>query len=220
MEALTKLAGPAAPLMMPNINTDMIAPMSTPANAGKPRAFSLSQVELAKLLFASWRYDAQDNEISDFVLNRSPFRQARFLIAGDNFGCGSSRDTAPAMLSAFGIRCIVAPSFGAIFSDNCYKIGMLPMVLDETTVETLARAAEDGGDFVLDVAAQMLGAPNGSRVPFALPAFRREQLLTGADDISLTLRRGAEIAAYQERERSIRPWALRPRLRNNAHTKT
>ncbi len=210
MEALVTLSGPAAPLPVPNINTDMIAPMSTPANAGKPRAFAPSRADLARMLFATWRYDTADREIPDFVLNRAPFRQARFLIGGVNFGCGSSRDTAPAMLSAFGIRCVIAPSFGAIFSDNCYKIGLLPMVLDEATVGGLARDAEGGGEFILDVAAQTLTSPGGSTVSFALPAFRREQLLKGADDIALTLRRGAEIAAHQARERAARPWTLLP----------
>jgi 3-isopropylmalate/(R)-2-methylmalate dehydratase small subunit len=220
MEALVTLTGPAAPLMVPNINTDTIAPMSTPANAGKPRSFSLSRDEQAKLLFANWRYDTQDNELPDFVLNRAPFRQARFLIGGVNFGCGSSRDTATAMLSAFGIRCVVAPSFGAIFHDNCYKFGILPMALEETAVRHLATEAENGGDFHLDLTAQTLITPGGSSVAFSLPSFRREQLLTGADDIALTLRRNAEIAAYQERERTTRPWVLAPRLRNNAHSKT
>jgi 3-isopropylmalate/(R)-2-methylmalate dehydratase small subunit len=211
MEPLVTLRGPAAPLMVENINTDMIAPMSTPANAGKPRAFSMTREALAAMLFANWRYDAQDNELPDFVLNRAPFRAAQFLIAGPNFGCGSSRDTAPAMLSAFGIRGVIAPSFGAIFADNCYKIGLLPLVLDQPMVESLASKAEGGGDFILDLAAQVLTAPDGENVSFLVPAFRREQLLTGADDIALTLRRSAEIAAYQDRERSVRPWVFLPR---------
>ena len=161
-------------------------------------------------LFANWRYDRQDHELPDFVLNRAPFRQAKFLIAGANFGCGSSRDTAPKMLSAFGIRCVVAPSFGGIFHDNCFKIGVLPMVLDNQTVETLAQEAQQGKSFSLDVAAQTLADPAGNMWRFDLPSFRREQLLTGADDISLTLRRNNDIIAYQERERAAHPWAFLP----------
>ena len=210
MEPLTTLVGPAAPMLMPNINTDAIAPMFTPATAGQPRAFALSQEELARLLFANWRYDKNDRDLPDFVLNREPFRRAKFIIADVNFGCGSSRDTAPRMLSAFGIRCVIAPSYGEIFYDNCFKVGLLPMVLGNDAVHQLAREAADGKDFHLDVAAQTLTSPLGNTWRFDVPAFRREQLLTGADDIALTLRRNNEIAAYQERERAMRPWTFLP----------
>ena len=206
MEPLTRLTGPAAPMFQPNINTDAIAPMYSPATAGKPRGMTNTRADLARMLFANWRYDQNDSERPEFVLNRAPFRQARFLIAGPNFGCGSSRDSAPAMLSAFGIRCVVAPSFGGIFNDNCFKAGVLPMILAEDVVGVLATTAEAGKDFDLDVAAQTLRAPDGSIVGFDIPAFRREQLLTGADEIGLTLRRNNEITAYQQRERTLRPW--------------
>jgi len=208
MEPLIHLTGPAAPLVRDNINTDLIAPMFTPGTAGQPRGMTMTRGDLARMLFAGWRYDKQDREISDFILNREPFRQARFLIGGVNFGCGSSRDTAPKMLSAFGIRCVIAPSYGAIFYDNCFKSGMLPMIMNEAAVKELAREAEGGGDFSLDLAAQKITAPGGTILNFDVPAFRREQLLVGADDIELTLRRNAEILEYQKRERAMRPWTL------------
>ena len=208
MSALTILSGPAAPLMIDNINTDMIAPMYTPGTAGQPRAFVMSQEELARHLFAGWRYDKQDHELPDFVLNRAPFRAAKFFIGGANFGCGSSRDTAPRMLAAFGIRCVIASSFGGIFFDNCFKAGVLPMTLANDAVALLATEAEGGEDFALDVAAQTLTAPSGQVWRFDLPSFRREQLLTGADDITLTLRRNNDILAYQMRERALRPWTF------------
>jgi 3-isopropylmalate/(R)-2-methylmalate dehydratase small subunit len=212
-EPLTNLTGPAAPLPIPNINTDMISPMYTPGTAGQQRAFVMSQEDLARRLFATWRYDAQDRELPDFVLNRAPFRSAKFIIADVNFGCGSSRDTAPRMLAAFGIRCAIAPSFGGIFYDNCFKAGVLPMVLGNDVVQTLIAEASDGKDFSLDVAAQTLTTPAGKIWQFELPSFRREQLSTGADDISMTLRRNNEIHAYQERERAARPWTFLPGAR-------
>jgi 3-isopropylmalate/(R)-2-methylmalate dehydratase small subunit len=182
--------------------------MFTPATAGQPRAFAMTQEDLARRLFSTWRYDSQDIELPEFVLTRAPFRQARFLIAGANFGCGSSRDTAPRMLSAFGIRCIVASSFGGIFYDNCFKIGLLPMVVGSEAVESLAGEAAGGDQFTLNVAAKTITAPSGKTWHFELPSFRSEQLLTGADDIALTLRRSSEISAYQERERASRPWTF------------
>lgn len=208
MEPLTRLTGPAAALTAANINTDIIAPMFTPATAGQPRTMGMGKEGLAHMLFAGLRYDKEDRELPDFILNREPFRHARFLIAGANFGCGSSRDSAPNMLLAFGIRCVIAPSFGGIFHDNCFKIGMLPIALDEATVRALAEEAQAGGDVSLDVAAQTLTSPSGRVLNFDVPAFRREQLLIGADDIELTLRRNGEIAEYQKRERAMRPWTF------------
>jgi 3-isopropylmalate/(R)-2-methylmalate dehydratase small subunit len=208
MTPLTTLAGPAAPLLIDNVNTDVIAPMYRPGQAGILRGLAVKRADLAGMLFAGWRYDAEDREIPEFVLNRPPFRSARFLLAGANFGCGSSRDTAALMLSAFGIRCVVAPSFGEIFRDNCFNAGMLPLVLERDVVNALAQEAKDGSDFGLDLNVQTLQTPSGRKVAFEVPAFRREQLLSGADEITLTLRRNNEILAYQERERAARPWSF------------
>jgi 3-isopropylmalate/(R)-2-methylmalate dehydratase small subunit len=210
MAALTHLTGTAAPLLIDNVNTDLIAPMFRPAQARTLRGLAVTRADLAGMLFAGWRYDAQDREVPDFVLNRPPFRNAKFMLGGANFGCGSSRDTAAKMLSAFGIRCVVAPSFGEIFRDNCFNAGVLPLPLARDVVAALADAAKDGAEFNLDVAAQILRAPSGQAVPFDLPTFRREQLVSGADEITLTLRRNAEILAYQVRERAAHPWAFLP----------
>jgi 3-isopropylmalate/(R)-2-methylmalate dehydratase small subunit len=208
MESLVHLTGPAAPLVADNTNTDMISPLYTPGSPGQPRGMAMTRADLARMLFAGLRYDKQDNELPDFILNREPFRHACFLIGGVNFGCGSSRDTAPKMLSAFGIRCVIAPSYGAIFYDNCFKSGVLPMILDEAEIGTLAGEAEAGGNFVLDLEAKTLATPSGRTLNFDVPLFRREQLLVGADDIELTLRRSKEIVEYQNRERAMRPWTF------------
>lgn len=208
MEPLTHLSGPAAAIVRDNINTDLIAPMYTPGSAGQPRGMAMTRADLSYMLFAGWRYDRQDRELPDFILNREPFRQARFLIGGANFGCGSSRDTAPKMLSAFGIRCVIAPSYGSIFYDNCFKSGMLPMTLSEVSVNELAQEADAGGEFSLDLAARTLTTPSGKALNFDVPAFRQEQLLVGADDIELTMRRNAEVLEYQKRERAMRPWTF------------
>jgi len=212
MEPLVRLEGPAAPMVQPDINTDLIAPIYTPGSTGnRHRSFGIGREEMARMLFANLRYDKEDRERPDFILNREPFRRARFLIAGPNFGCGSSRDTAPAMLAAFGIRCVVAPSYGGIFYDNCFKAGILPLVMGDDVVRGLAQEAEGGADFALDLEAKTLATPGGRSLAVDVPSFRREQLLAGADDIALTLRRDDDIRAYQKREGAMRPWAfLRP----------
>jgi 3-isopropylmalate dehydratase small subunit len=206
--ALTQVSGPAAPIMVANINTDTIAPMYSPGAADKPRTLSISIDGMAQMLFANWRYDTNDKELPDFVLNRPPFRLAKFIIAGPNFGCGSSRDSAAKMLFAFGIRCVIAPGFGEIFRDNCFKLAMLPLVLEDALVRDLADEARDGAPFTLDAVAQELRTPGGRIVAFDLPEYRREQLTSGLDDIALTRRRQDAIAAHQSRERGTRPWTF------------
>ena len=192
MTALTTLTGPAAPLLIDNINTDLIAPMYRPAQAGTLRGLGANRADLAGMLFAGWRYDTQDREIPEFVLNRAPFRNARFLLAGANFGCGSSRDTAALMLSAFGIRCVAAPSFGEIFRDNCFKAGMLPLALEREIVTALAQDANGGARFHPRSRSANFAHAERRIVHVDVPAFRREQLLSGADEITLTLRRNRE----------------------------
>jgi 3-isopropylmalate/(R)-2-methylmalate dehydratase small subunit len=212
MPSLTLVAGPAAPMLLPNINTDSIAPFYRPATAGQPRPFTQTTEERAKNLFAALRYDLADDELPDFVLNRPKFRTAKFILALENFGCGSSRESAAWYLHAFGIRCIVAPSFGEIFFDNCFKNGMLPLALDETRIRGLAAEAESGADFTLDVRSGTLTAPSSKTIEFVLSDFRRDALLTGADEIAMTQRREAAIAAHQEQERQERPWVLREKV--------
>jgi 3-isopropylmalate/(R)-2-methylmalate dehydratase small subunit len=209
MASLIEVTGPAAAMLTPNINTDAIAPFYRPATAGQPRPFTQTDEERARNLFAAQRYDLADNELPDFILNRPPFRTARFILALDNFACGSSRESAVWYLYAFGIRCVVAPSFGEIFFDNCFKNGLLPLVLDAATIRELAAEAETGADFILDVRQSTLTAPNGRTIEFTLSDFRREALLTGADEIAMTQRHEAAIAAHQDKERRERPWILR-----------
>jgi 3-isopropylmalate/(R)-2-methylmalate dehydratase small subunit len=207
MTALRTLTGPAAPLLQADINTDTIAPLVRGHGGPQPAGFR-SQAELARRLFGPWRYGADGTENPDFVLNRPPFRQARFLLAGPNFACGSSRETAATMLNAFGIRCVIAPSFGLIFHDNCFRNHMLALVLDGAEVQALGAVAASGVDFHLDLEACTLRAGNGPSLAFTLPAFRRDLLLQGSDEISLTLARSPEITHYQQRVRDARPWEL------------
>jgi 3-isopropylmalate/(R)-2-methylmalate dehydratase small subunit len=205
MSALVRLTGPAAPLLQPDNNTDTIAPLVR-GQAGPQPAGIRSQEDLAQRLFGPWRYRPDGSDNPDFVLNRVPFRAARFLIAGPNFACGSSRETAATMLNAFGIRCVVAPSFGGIFHDNCFRNHMLPLALPWETVQRLGAAAASGGTFVLDLERCTLAPPEGEAVAFTLPAFRREMLLKGADEVEVTLGRQDAIAAWQARARVERPW--------------
>ncbi len=206
MSALITLTGPAAALLQPDINTDTIAPLVRAAGGGPQPAGIRSREELAQRLFGPLRYRADGSDNPGFVLNQAPFRQARFLLAGPNFACGSSRETAATMLEAFGVHCVIAPSFGEIFFDNCFRNHMLPLVMDLPTVTRLATQAADGAAFSLDLQANTLTPPDGQPISFTLPAFRRDMLLTGADEVTVTLAREAQIAAYQRAARVARPW--------------
>lgn len=206
MSALTILRGPAAPLLESDVDTDAIAPMARDATTGMAPAGVRSQEELARRLFGRrrWRDDGTPNP--EFVLNRPPFDKARFLVAGRNFACGSSRETAATMLSAFGIRCVIAVSFGGIFMDNCFRNHMLPLALPEETVARLGEAAATGGEFELDVEAALLKPPQGEPVRIELPTFRRNMLLQGIDEVQATLARAGDIDAWQAAARNARPW--------------
>lgn len=205
MTALVTLSGPAAAILKPDINTDTIAPLVRGTSGPQPAGIR-TQAELAQRLFGPWRYAADGSENPDFVLNQSPFRQAKFLLAGPNFACGSSRETAATMLDAFGIRCVIAPSFGLIFHDNCFRNHMLPLVMDWATVQGLAQLAADGAPFELDLQACTLTPPGGHAFAFSLPSFRRDMLLQGADEVAVTLARERQISAYQSQARAARPW--------------
>jgi 3-isopropylmalate/(R)-2-methylmalate dehydratase small subunit len=206
MSALTTLRGAAAPLFEADIDTDAIAPMARDPATGVAPAGVRSQEELARRLFGRRRWKPDGSPEPGFVLNRPPFDRARFLVAGRNFACGSSRETAATMLSAFGIRCVIAPSFGGIFTDNCFRNHMLPLQLEAPVVEELAGLAADGRDFLLDLHACTLVPDGAAPVSFALPSFRREMLLRGADEIEVTLARASAIAAWQAQARRERPW--------------
>jgi 3-isopropylmalate/(R)-2-methylmalate dehydratase small subunit len=206
MSALITLRGSAAPLFEADIDTDAIAPMARDPATGVAPAGVRSQEELARRLFGRRRWKGDGSADTSFVLNRAPFDDARFLIAGRNFACGSSRETAATMLSAFGIRCVIAPSFGGIFTDNCFRNHMLPLQLDAKVVEELSRLASDGREFTLDLNDCTVTPDGAAPIRFALPSFRRDMLLRGADEIEVTLSRAAAIDAWQAKARSDRPW--------------
>lgn len=205
MSALVTLHGPAAPLLQPDINTDSIAPMTFGKEGSYPVGIP-SQAQLARRLFGRWRYLPDGSENPAFILNQTLFHRAPFLLAGPNFACGSSRETAATMLKAFGIRCVIAPSFGLIFHDNCFRNHMLPLVLDWETVQRLGVQAAAGGRFTLDMQQCTLTPPNGVAISFTLPSFHRDMLLAGADDLEVTLGREAQISAYQALAKKQRPW--------------
>ena len=200
MDKFTTLSGVAAPMPLVNIDTDMIIP--------KQFLKTIQRTGLGKNLFDEMRYDAEGNEIPDFVLNRPAYRQAKILVAGDNFGCGSSREHAPWAIADFGIRCVIAPGFADIFFNNCFKNGILPIVLPQAEVDKLMADAENGANAVLtvDLEAQRITRPDGSTVAFEVDPFRKRCLLEGLDDIGLTLEKGEAIDAYEVRAAAARPW--------------
>ena len=200
MDSFTTLSGVAAPLPMVNVDTDMIIP--------KQFLKTIHRTGLGTHLFEELRRTPDGREIADFILNREPYRQARILITGANFGCGSSREHAPWALADFGIRCVIAPSFADIFFNNCFKNGMLPIVLPgEAVAELNAEAAgADSGTFTIDLPAQRILRPNGGEVPFEVDGFRKDCLLNGWDDIGLTMKKAGKIAAFEETQRAAQPW--------------
>ncbi len=211
-ERFSLVTGAAAPLLRDNIDTDTISPGSRTQKRGESQEFGEkgSATTLAQDLFANWRYDDAGKEIPDFVLNRPEFRSAKLLLAGSNFGCGSSRESAVWMLKEWGIRCVVAPSFGEIFTNNCFANGVLPVTLPEETVQALAAEAAPGAPtalFSVDLAANALQAPSGRIYRFALPEFRRRGLLEGLDEIAVTLHDLERIEAFLAAGRQRRPWA-------------
>lgn len=207
MEKLVRVEGIAAPLLRPNIDTDTIVPSREITSPGREG--------YGEKLFAPWRYlGPERRENPDFVLNREPFRRASILVAGENFGCGSSREMAVWALRQFGIQVVIAPSFGAIFRANCLRNGVLPVELAEAAVSRLAARAE-AGDLVLavDLEACLVTEPDGTAHAFAVGEREREMMLEGLDDVALTLRRQGEIADFQARDREARPWAWPPAAR-------
>ena len=207
MSALLTLNGIAASLLLSDINTDTIAPLVR-SNQGLQPAGIRSTSELAQRLFGPWRYTTDGHENPDFVLNKTPFRQAKFLIAGDNFACGSSRETAATMLNAFGIRCIIAPSFGLIFKDNCFRNHMLPLELPSKEVEALSLMAMREEQFSLDLNDCTLTTESSYSISFSLPLFRKEMLINGADEVATTLNREHLISQYEASVSKLRPWQL------------
>ncbi|MGS4945124.1 3-isopropylmalate dehydratase small subunit [Meridianimarinicoccus sp. RP-17] len=200
MEKFDKLTGIAAPLPMMNVDTDMIIP--------KQFLKTIKRSGLGVNLFDEMRYDQDGNEISDFVLNKPAYRNAQILVAGDNFGCGSSREHAPWALLDFGIRVVIAPSFADIFYNNCFKNGILPIVLPQEDVDRLMDDAARGANatVTVDLENQTISGPDGGTIAFDVDPFRKHCLLNGLDDIGLTLEKAAAIDAFEVQAAAARPW--------------
>jgi 3-isopropylmalate/(R)-2-methylmalate dehydratase small subunit len=201
MEAFTVLEGIAAPLLRPNINTDIIIRIE--------RLRDFEGAKLGPYCFESWRYHRDGSEDPAFILNRPPYRGARIMIAGENFACGSSREAAVWALKAFGIRCVIAPSFGSIFYNNCFQNGVLPVVVPAKVVEELASEVEQTqgqGRVTIDLHRCVVVSPSGKETPFTIDAMLREGMLEGLDQIELTRARAPQIAAFQAKDRAARPW--------------
>lgn len=200
MEKFTVLTGVAAPLPMINIDTDMIIP--------KQFLKTIKRTGLGKHLFDEMRYTADGAEVGDFVLNKPAYRAASILVAGENFGCGSSREHAPWALLDFGVRCVIAPSFADIFYNNCFKNGILPIKLPKEQVDLLLDDASRGANATLtiDLEKQEITGPDGGCIKFDLEPFRKHCLLNGLDDVGLTLQQTAVIDAFESKGRTTQPW--------------
>ena len=200
MDKFTTLTGIPAPLPLINIDTDMIIP--------KQFLKTIKRSGLGKNLFDEMRFDQSGNELPEFVLNKPAYRDAQILVAGDNFGCGSSREHAPWALLDFGIRCVIAPSFADIFFNNCFKNGILPIPLPQEDVDKLMDDASNGANATLtiDLEAQEITRPDGQKIAFEIDPFRKHCLLNGLDDIGLSLTKVEAIDAFEATAQSARPW--------------
>lgn len=200
MEKFTTLTGVAAPLEIVNVDTDMIIP--------KQYLKTIKRTGLGKGLFAEMRYNEDGSENPDFVLNKPAYRNAKILVAGDNFGCGSSREHAPWALLDFGIRCVISTSFADIFYNNCFKNGILPITVSPEELEKLLDDASRGANSTLtiDLEQQEIRGPDGGVIKFEIDAFKRHCLLNGLDDIGLTLEKSAAIESFEQKMTETRPW--------------
>ena len=200
MEKFTTLTGVPAPMDMINIDTDMIIP--------KQFLKSIERTGFGKSLFFEMRYRDDGSENPDFVLNKPQYRDAKILIAGENFGCGSSREHAPWALLDFGITCVIAPSFADIFYNNCFKNGILPIKLPKEDVNKLLDDAERGANATLtiDLEAQTIRGPDGGEINFDVDEFKKHCLLNGLDDIALTMENEAKIDDFEEKQKAAQPW--------------
>jgi len=201
MEKFQKLSGIAAPMPLVNIDTDMIIP--------KVFLKTIKRSGLGVNLFDEMRYDRQGNEIPDFVLNKPQYRDAQILVAGDNFGCGSSREHAPWAIADFGIKCVISTSFADIFFNNCFKNGILPIVLPQEQVDLLMKDAEKGANarMEVDLEEQTITTSDGEVIKFDVDAFKKHCLLNGLDDIGLTMEKASAIDAYEAKLAASQPWA-------------
>jgi 3-isopropylmalate/(R)-2-methylmalate dehydratase small subunit len=200
MDKFKAITGIAAPLPLINIDTDMLIP--------KQFLKTIKRTGLGVHLFSEMRYDDNGNEIEDFILNKPSYRDTEILVAGDNFGCGSSREHAPWALLDFGVRVVISTSFADIFYSNCFKNGILPIVLDEANREELMNDAENGSNsrITVDLENQEIIRPNGLRIAFEIEEYKKHCLLEGLDDIDLTLEKKIEIDKFEILTKDKFPW--------------
>jgi 3-isopropylmalate/(R)-2-methylmalate dehydratase small subunit len=200
MDKFTKITGVAAPLPMRNVDTDMIIP--------KQFLKTIKRTGLGKSLFFELRYDDAGKEIAEFVLNQPAYRDAKILVAGENFGCGSSREHAPWALLDFGFRCIIAPDFADIFYNNCFQNGILPIKLPQAHVDKLMDDASRGANatITVDLESQEIRGPDGGVIKFDIDPFRKHCLLNGLDNIGLTMEKHEHIRSFEEKTSVAKPW--------------
>ncbi|MGL4406646.1 MAG: 3-isopropylmalate dehydratase small subunit [Notoacmeibacter sp.] len=200
MKKFTTLTGVAAPLPIINIDTDMIIP--------KDYLKTIKRTGLGKGLFAEMRYNDDGSNNPDFVLNKAAWKDASILVAGDNFGCGSSREHAPWALIDYGISCVISTSFADIFYNNCFNNGILPIVVSESDLEKLLDDASRGSNATLtiDLEAQTIKGPDGGTIVFEIDPARKHKMLNGLDDIGLTMERGKQISGFENSVAATRPW--------------
>jgi 3-isopropylmalate/(R)-2-methylmalate dehydratase small subunit len=200
MDKFTTLEGVAAPLKIINVDTDMVIP--------KQYLKTIKRTGLGKGLFSEQRYKDDGSENPDFILNKPAYRQAKIMVAGENFGCGSSREHAPWALLDFGIRCVIASSFADIFYNNCFKNGILPIKLPQEIVDELMDDAKKGANarLTIDLDKQTITRPDGGVVTFEIDAFRKHCLLNGLDDVGLTLQKAPAIGSFEEKNKLSQPW--------------
>ena len=200
MEKFTTLSGISAPMPLVNIDTDMIIP--------KQFLKTIKRSGLGANLFDEMRFTLEGNEIPEFVLNQPQYRDAQVLVAGENFGCGSSREHAPWAIADFGIRCVISTSFADIFYNNCFKNGILPIVLPEDQRDLCMSDAEKGANarIEVDLESQTITLSDGQVIPFEVDAFRKHCLINGLDDIGLTMEKAASIDTFEAAAAQSRPW--------------
>jgi len=200
MDKFETFTGIAAPMPLVNIDTDMIIP--------KQFLKTIKRSGLGVNLFDEMRYDRQGNEIDDFILNQAPYRKAQIIVAGDNFGCGSSREHAPWALMDFGIKAVISTSFADIFYNNCFKNGILPVVLPAEAVDSLMEDASKGENarITIDLENQVVTGADGTEYPFEVDAFKKHCLINGLDDIGLTMEKSDAIDIFEKQAATARPW--------------
>lgn len=198
MQKFTILKGIAAPLPVPNIDTDKIIP--------KQYLKTIQRTGLGQYLFDEIRFTPERKERPEFILNQEPYRKTNILVAGENFGCGSSREHAPWALLDFGIVCIIASSFADIFYNNCFKNGILPLILPRDTVDVLMQDAKDKKQLMVSLLSQKITRENGETIAFDIEPFRKHCLMNGLDDIGLTLEHESAITTFETRQKGSQPW--------------